>query len=74
MHCFLADDESRTTSLYDVDKKQKNPDEGIVNPYPLVIVPKYGSPTPLKNKIRGRYLCSIPYHGYFLLLSMFAEF
>ncbi|XP_061163750.1 uncharacterized protein LOC133172892 [Saccostrea echinata] len=43
--------EAETSTMCDPDKESSERDE-VVNPYPLVIVPKYGSPTPLKNKTR----------------------
>ncbi|KAK3106643.1 hypothetical protein FSP39_024346 [Pinctada imbricata] len=33
----------------DDDKDDGDSDRGIVNPYPLIIVPKFGPPTPLKD-------------------------
>lgn len=50
---FIAGNETREGSSCERDRNATDPgveEEKIVNPYPLVIVPKYGSPTPLKNR------------------------
>ncbi|XP_062584376.1 uncharacterized protein LOC134246117 [Saccostrea cucullata] len=39
------------STLCDLEKESDEREE-VVNPYPLVILPKYGSPTRLKNKAR----------------------
>lgn len=46
--------ETREGSSCERDRSATDPGvegEEVVNPYPLVIVPKYGSPTPLKNRV-----------------------
>lgn len=56
---FIAGNETREGSSCERDRSATDPGvegEEVVNPYPLVIVPKYGSPTPLKN--RGKKILS----------------
>lgn len=50
---FIAGNETREGSSCERDRSAIDPgieQEEVVNPYPLVIVPKYGSPTPLKSR------------------------
>lgn len=58
---FIAGNETREGSSCERDRSATDPGvegEEVVNPYPLVIVPKYGSPTPLKN--RGKKKTYLP--------------
>lgn len=51
MFSFIAGEEISQNPQNDGDRQtHDNQEEDVVNPYPLVIVPKFGSPTPLKSR------------------------
>lgn len=66
---FIAGNETREGSLCERDRNAIDPgieEEEVVNPYPLVIVPKYGSPTPLKSRGKNGFEGRIYVHELFL--------
>lgn len=51
MFSFIAGEEISQNPQNDGDRQTDDgQEEDVVNPYPLVIVPKFGSPTPLKSR------------------------